>query len=269
MQPRMQDVCTPVGVYDPSDDTFLLADACEAELTRCSSPRSLLCLDIGSGSGYVAQTLRIAGAGCVIATELTQRAASATSSTAQIRVPSSIDAHPVASAVACPAHVEVVQCDLVEPLRCRLQGCVDIIAVNPPYVPTDHAELERTADARSGSLSLAWAGGDQGRDVIDRMLVSLCKCLTQGGVLLLVVLDANDAEDVCSKLLHECSMSTAHVVESRRADEELLHLIRATQSRPHGSEQDGSVDAGERTLLERSEAREAASADQEGSATSA
>jgi release factor glutamine methyltransferase len=67
--------------------------------------------------------------------------------------------------------VEFVRCDLASPLLARLQGQVDVLLFNPPYVPTPDEEV-----AGCG-IESSWAGGHNGRRVIDRFLPQLAMLL--------------------------------------------------------------------------------------------
>lgn len=55
--------------------------------------------------------------------------------------------------------VEVITADLVSCLN--FQGTVDLLVFNPPYVLTPDEEI-------TGQLERAWAGGKDGRVVMDR-----------------------------------------------------------------------------------------------------
>ena len=59
-------------------------------------------------------------------------------------------------------------CDLLGPLSIRSRGAVGLLVFNPPYVPTDVGD---SLNATSLSdLALSWAGGDEGADVISRVI---------------------------------------------------------------------------------------------------
>jgi release factor glutamine methyltransferase len=57
--------------------------------------------------------------------------------------------------------VEAINSNLLENIR---DDSLDILLFNPPYVPSDEDEL--------GSISIeaAWAGGANGRVIIDRLI---------------------------------------------------------------------------------------------------
>ena len=71
---------------------------------------------------------------------------------------------------------------------------VDILIFNPPYVPTPHEEVYNCCSTLSSStaaeaaaayddtniLTAAWAGGESGREVIDKFLplISVSRCTT-------------------------------------------------------------------------------------------
>jgi release factor glutamine methyltransferase len=61
-------------------------------------------------------------------------------------------------------HIEPIRTSLVNGILPRLQNQIDILCFNPPYVVTTHEEV--------GSLGIeaAWAGGIDGREVIDELL---------------------------------------------------------------------------------------------------
>lgn len=99
-----------------------------------------------------------------IATDLNDAACSATRATASIN-----------NALVCPIHTSF--CDGL-----RLTDSVHILMFNPPYVVTSSDELH---DAKG--VALSWAGGVNGREVIDKLIdsgtVQVKKSLTNSNVL--------------------------------------------------------------------------------------
>uniref|UniRef100_A0A1A9WDM4 Methyltransferase HEMK2 n=1 Tax=Glossina brevipalpis TaxID=37001 RepID=A0A1A9WDM4_9MUSC len=144
------------NVYEPSEDSFLLLDALEADLNFIEQElKPNLCLEIGSGS------------------DINQYACSVTKRTAQ---------H---NAVA----VECICSNLTDNLRCNL---IDLLLFNPPYVVTADEEIQ---NAKS-DLVYSWAGGEHGREVIDILLAKLPEILSPRGVLYLLLLKQNKPEEV-------------------------------------------------------------------------
>jgi release factor glutamine methyltransferase len=145
---------TPPGVFSPRSDSQLLADTV-AEAT----PPGGRVLDLCTGSGIVAVSAALAGAGEVIAVDLSRRA--------------------VATAW-CNARRNGVA---VQVRRGDLFGAVpgqrfDLIATNPPYLPGHEVPVRGPARA--------WEGGPDGRRFLDRIIDGVPGHLAPGGVLLLL-----------------------------------------------------------------------------------
>ena len=165
-------------VYEPAEDTWLLCDALLADAPALASAAPSLAVEIGPGSGavstYLCNLLASRGAWrpAVIACDVNVHACRATLATA--------------AANGARAGVEAVECDLLRPLAARAAGAVDVLLFNPPYVPTPDEEVGR------GGLAAAWAGGEDGRVVIDRVLPMLPALLARPhGVAYMVVVEEN------------------------------------------------------------------------------
>lgn len=145
------------GVFIPRPRSEHLVD-----LAVAATPRHGTVLDLCCGSGAL---------GLAIAT----------------RVPSitlhAVDLDPVA--VAC-AHENLAGRgtayvgDLVAPLPGGLQGRVDVVVANVPYVP-DHALSQLPVDARDHEPTTALAGGPDGLDVLRRVAAAARGWLAPGG----------------------------------------------------------------------------------------
>jgi release factor glutamine methyltransferase len=134
---------------------------------------------VGCGSGYViaslALTLAAAGHSAQLwATDLNPAAAAATAAT--------LAAHGAASVV------DIVITDLINGLLPRLNGSIDLLLFNPPYVPTPDEEVTR------GGIAAAWAGGYRGRMVIDRLMPLVPELLSPRGQMLMVTVPDNDPD---------------------------------------------------------------------------
>ena len=142
-------------VYQPAEDSKLLADATVEDVEPGDRA-----LDVGTGSGYVAARMREAGAD-VVGTDL----------------------NPHACRQAADAGIPAVRTDLASAFR---DGAFDVVAFNPPYLPT---ELEREWD---DWMERALSGGEDGRATIDPFLDDLGQVLAPDGAAHLLVSSLTD-----------------------------------------------------------------------------
>jgi release factor glutamine methyltransferase len=143
-------------VYDPAEDSFMLLDAA---LDR--SPRRAL--EIGTGCGLIAIYLSRAGCPFVVGTDVSADAISCAKLNARRLAPG----------------VHLVRGDLFSAIR----GVFDLVLFNPPYLPVEEGQGEQ----------VSWAGGPDGRKLIDPFIKGLGRLLSVDGVALLVESSASDA----------------------------------------------------------------------------
>ena len=146
------------GVYVPRVQTEVLA-AAAADRVRPGA----IAVDLATGSGAVAMVLAAAGAS-VVATEV----------------------DPIAAACARANGVDVREGDLDEPLPPDLEGRVDVLTANVPYVPTAALEL-LPRDVRAHEPMLALDGGADGLDLVRRVLDLAPRWLVPGGAVLVEI----------------------------------------------------------------------------------
>lgn len=117
-------------------------------------------------------------------------------------------------------NVNLLLCDLFSAFR---PGFVfDVIVFNPPYVPTDNEEMQRALEQRD--IAASWAGGKNGREVIDNFLANVGSFLRKGGLLYLVVLQANKPNEL---VVHGKRLGMiATTILIRKAGVETLHVLR-------------------------------------------
>jgi release factor glutamine methyltransferase len=202
-------------VYEPAEDTYLLMDVLKAEAPRLRALSPAICLEIGSGSGAVTSSLfaslQLAVPALFLCVDINARAAATTRATCAHNSVRPFD---------------MVRADLVQALCGRLRGQVDVLVFNPPYVPTppDEVGTER--------IEAAWAGGERGREVIDRLLPAISPLLSPTGSFYLLLEAANDVEDLCERL--RALGLDAELMLARRARNERLSVWRISYSRGVG-----------------------------------
>lgn len=165
-------------IYEPSEDTFLFLDALEKDIEYLNNLKPELVLEIGSGNGlvinFLAKHLKSKEKILFFATDINKDACLATSRTAAKNL----------------NHINIINCDLVSPIMDKLEKKIDILLFNPPYVVTEEYELG------SKSLQAAWAGGKDGREVMDRLFPLVDKLITKKGVFYLVCIKQNKIESI-------------------------------------------------------------------------
>ncbi|XP_078043525.1 hemK methyltransferase 2 [Augochlora pura] len=192
-------------VYEPSEDSFLLIDALEADLEELKTKKPAMCLEIGSGSGVVITALAMAlNKHCQayhLAIDLNNNACRVTKKTGQLN----------------SADIEVIQMDL---LSCMRSNCVfDVVMFNPPYVVTSDQEI---LDERL--VFKSWAGGMNGRKVMDRVFPKIPDILSNTGTFYLLTIKENDPEDIL-RIFSNMNMK-GEIIAERRIRGEHLYILR-------------------------------------------
>jgi len=155
---------TTPSVYEPSEDSFLLAEAALSEVKGSES-----ILEVGCGSGIISAVVK-ASTGARIA---------------------GIDINPYAAACTKENGVDAIVGDL---LSC-IKGKFDVIIFNPPYLPT--AKEESTEEW----INVALDGGLDGRRIISRFLEDAGAHLVENGRILMLVSSLTGLEEVKSKMM--------------------------------------------------------------------
>lgn len=156
-------------VYEPAEDSFLLADAALKE----AGP-GMRILEVGTGTGFISAVL-LANLKDIrlVATEI----------------------NPHAARCAKANGVEVIRTDLFRGVRSRsLKIRFDLILFNPPYLPTSGEEKV------PGWLNYAFDGGTSGRETLDRFLDEARDYLKPGGMILVLISSITGLDAVKEKM---------------------------------------------------------------------
>eukprot|EP00933_Yihiella_yeosuensis_P032749 TRINITY_DN26387_c0_g1_i1.p1 TRINITY_DN26387_c0_g1~~TRINITY_DN26387_c0_g1_i1.p1 ORF type:complete len:250 (-),score=43.11 TRINITY_DN26387_c0_g1_i1:83-832(-) len=207
-------------VYPPSDDTFLLLEALAADSSKLVSLKPKLCIELGCGSGTVIAGLWDVLSGKVLSSEASSKGGSPTLIQPLLVA---IDKNP--HAARCTANLlrerkvplaNVIQGSFTSCLR--HDSSPDIIVCNPPYVPTDDPE-----EMQGCGISVSWAGGLRGREIIDRLLPQVADILAPQGLFYLVTVAENEPEEVMSNA-RALGLKASIARQQQRGIEELFIL---------------------------------------------
>ncbi|XP_060226666.1 methyltransferase N6AMT1 isoform X2 [Meriones unguiculatus] len=119
-------------------------------------------------------------------------------------------------------HIQPVITDLVQGLLPRLKGRVDLLVFNPPYVVTLPEEVG------SHGIEAAWAGGRNGREVMDRLFPLASELLSPRGLFFLVTIKENHPEEIFKILKTKGLQGTTALC--RQAGQEILSVLRFSKS---------------------------------------
>lgn len=114
----------------------------------------------------------------------------------------------------------------------------DVVIFNPPYVPTSVDELHTAAHAArtgdvAGAKCAAWAGGPDGRVVIDRFIAMLPKHLSRRGRCYMVVIKQNDVDSLMTHVRQ--SFRDYHSTAAQKGEGEPAEIQSPTKPFPSSS----------------------------------
>lgn len=186
-------------VYDPAEDTFLLAH-------NLLVNEGEKILDMGTGCGVLA-VLAAEKASKVVAVDVNPHAVTCAQKNAELNN--------------FTAKIETRLGNLFDAVEADEK--FDLILFNAPYLPVEQAEGKSW-------IEKAWAGGKTGRTFIDRFIKKASKNLTENGHILLVQSSLSDVEKTI-KCFSQYKLY-ATVIAEQKLDFEKIVLIEARQRKP-------------------------------------
>jgi release factor glutamine methyltransferase len=187
------DVCDEV--YEPAEDTFLFAE-------NLNVKKDEWVLDLGTGCGILG-VLAAKIADFVLAVDLNPIAVSLAKQNSLLND--------------LRERMAFLQADLFSAFSDRT--IFDLILFNAPYLPTESNE-------RTSWIGRSWAGGVDGRHVVDRFITKVPPHLKPGGRVLLMQSTLTGVEDTLKKFGENCLMAEVKA-EKKLPFFETLTLIEA------------------------------------------
>ncbi|MGE2836233.1 HemK2/MTQ2 family protein methyltransferase [Mycobacterium sp. SMC-4] len=184
-------VATPLDVYPPQEDSYLLVDA----MNQAGLAPGARVADLCTGSGVVAVAAATAGADEVTAFDICPKAVQ----------------HARASASAAGAKVSVHRGSWARAVEF---GPFDVVLANPPYVPQSPADDTTDIPPAAGPAQ-AWNAGTDGRLVLDPLCAAAPLLLDEGGTMLIV-------QSECSNVRKTLSLLRAHGMRAEVVAQQLI-----------------------------------------------
>lgn len=163
------------GVFVPRPETEVVAQVAIEEAARLTDP---LVVDLCCGAGGIALSVATEVPGArVVAVDLSMEAVDLTRR----------------NAVAVQADLRVEHGDVADPaLLHELDGTVDVLVANPPYIPPDAEPVDPEVRDHDPDLAL-YGGGLDGLDVPRAVLRAAARLLVPGGLLVMEHAEVQDA----------------------------------------------------------------------------
>lgn len=197
-------------VYEPAEDSFLLLDALEADLQTLISDKPSICVEIGSGSGVIVTAVaKVLKTSACFAIDINPHACSITKRTA------------------CEnrAYVHVINMNLMNGFRSKL---VDVLIFNPPYVVTSDDEIDaneiQDENPFNQKIIKSWAGGSNGRVIMDRVFDAMDDILSSNGKAYILVIAENKPNEIIEKM--EKKNFGGSIIANRRIRGEHLFVLK-------------------------------------------
>ena len=183
------------NIYEPAEDSFLFAENLDVK-------EGAQVLDVGTGCGMLG-ILAAEKAGIVVAVDLNPyaiRCARENSALNNVR-----------------SKIDFIQADLFTALNTK--ATFDLILFNAPYLPSDESEA-------ASWIGRSWAGGVNGRQVIDRFISEAPLHLKLRGRVLLMQSTLTNVEETIRKF-GECNFKASIKAARKLPFFETLTLIEA------------------------------------------
>jgi release factor glutamine methyltransferase len=181
------------NVYDPAEDSYLIAENLEV------SKRDLV-LDVGTGCGILA-ILAAKKAKHVLAIDINPQAIKCAIKNAQIN---------------CLNNIDFIVGDMFKSIK--LGELFSLILFNAPYLPC-------MSDEEKTWIGKSWAGGLNGREIIDQFINKASKFLTSRGKIFLVQSSLSDLNKT-QKMFVDKNLCTK-IVSSIKFPFESIILVKA------------------------------------------